>query len=133
VTGRTQYLSCVFAAGGMLAFSVSSAVAAPRDPFTGASARFDEPPQQATNTNVGDWGVAEQHGAATYTLPLAVPPGRLKMEPHLALRYSSRSPVHGGIAAGWKFSRIAWRCDRPFGGSVGAVAVRRTRLPGGVR
>jgi RHS repeat-associated protein len=103
------------AAAGALAFSVSTALAAPSEPFTGASARFDEPPQQGTSVNVGDWGVAEQHGAATYTLPLVVPPGRLGMEPRLALRYSSRSPLRGGIAAGWTLDLPSISVDRSLG------------------
>jgi hypothetical protein len=89
--------------------------AAPSEPFTGASARFDEPPRQNKSINLGDWGVSEQHGSATYTLPIVVPPGRLGMEPRLALRYSSSSPLRGGIAAGWTLDVPSVGVDRSLG------------------
>src|SRR5262249_54387968 len=108
-------LPCLLAALGALLIGVSAAFAAPSDPFTGASAKFDDPPQQAKSINLGDWGVSEQRGAATYTLPLAVPPGRLGMEPHLALRYSSGSPLRGGIAAGWTLDIPSVGVDRSLG------------------
>lgn len=43
----------------------------------------------------------DESGAAHYTLPITVPPGRQGLQPKLALTYSSRNPVRGGIAAGW--------------------------------
>jgi RHS repeat-associated protein len=45
--------------------------------------------------------VSERTGAFSYEYPIAVPPGRLAMEPTLGLRYSSDVPLAGGIAAGW--------------------------------
>jgi hypothetical protein len=115
---RTRLLRCLLAAAGALALGVSPALAVPSDPFTGVTSRFDEPPQQGTSMNLGDWGVAEQQGAATYTLRLAVPPGRLGMEPHLALRYSSRSPLRGGIAAGWTLNIPSVSIDPSLGHEV---------------
>lgn len=82
---------------------VPSALAEPDEPFSGSTPSFDAAPQEAINYNLGDWGVSEQNGAATYTFPIAVPPGRNGMAPSLALRYSSHSPLRGGLAAGWAF------------------------------
>jgi RHS repeat-associated protein len=115
-THTHRFLNCLLIAVlSTFVLSVSSALGAPNDPFNGASARFDEPREEATNLNLGDWGVAEQRGAATYTLPLAVPPGRRGMEPRLALRYSSRSPLRGGIAAGWTLDLPSVTLDRSLG------------------
>src|SRR6266511_5620010 len=111
----SSLLPCLVAAAGALMFRDSSAFAVPSEPFTGASARFDEPPRQDRSINLGDWGVAVQRGAATYTLPLVVPAGRLGMEPRLALRYSSSSPLRGGIAAGWALDLPSVSVDRSLG------------------
>jgi Salmonella virulence plasmid 65kDa B protein len=130
-------LVCLVVAAAVVAVSVAPAGAAPSEPFTGASARFDEAPQQAKTLNVGDWGVSEKRGAATYTIPLAVPPGRLGMEPHLALRYSSHSPLRGGIAAGWTLDLPSVAVDRSLGeettpifrASVGRANGRLVEVP----
>lgn len=53
-------------------------------------------------------------GNATVSVPIAVPPGRLGMEPHLALSYSSASNANGIVGVGWSlsgFSEIA-RCEK---------------------
>lgn len=39
-------------------------------------------------------------GTFTYTIPIRVPPGRVGMEPNLALTYSSRAG-NGPIGVGW--------------------------------
>jgi RHS repeat-associated protein len=46
----------------------------------------------------------DESGAARYTIPITVPPGRQGMQPKLALSYSSRNAVRGGIAVGWVLS-----------------------------
>jgi RHS repeat-associated protein len=91
------------------------AQAAPADPFTGASQSFDAAPKAGINYNVGEWGVADQVGAATYTFAIPVPPGRNGMAPALALRYSSNSPLRGGIAAGWTLSLPTIEQDHALG------------------
>lgn len=104
-------------AGWLVLFllGVSSVLAEPSDPFTGASPSFDAAPEEPENYNVGDWGVAERRGAATYTFPIDVPPGRNGMAPSLALRYSSHSPLRGGIAVGWTLDIPAIRIDTALG------------------
>jgi hypothetical protein len=95
--------------------SISAVLAAPADPFVGVSSHFDEPREDSINYNLGDWGVAEQRGAATYTYPIPVPPGRNGMAPDLALRYSSRSPLRGGLAVGWTFDVPSIGLDHSLG------------------
>ncbi len=52
----------------------------------------------------GDASVSTQTGAFTYSYPIAVPPGRLGMQPSLTLSYSSQAPLTGGLAAGWSLA-----------------------------
>lgn len=49
----------------------------------------------------GDMSVSTQTGAFQYTYPIAVPPGRMGMQPSLALSYSSQGSNYGGVAMGW--------------------------------
>jgi RHS repeat-associated protein len=53
-----------------------------------------------------DASVSTQTGALQYAYPIVVPPGRLGVEPNLALTYSSQAPTYGGIAAGWSLSGL---------------------------
>lgn len=45
-------------------------------------------------------------GAADVTIPLTLPPGRLGMQPHLALSYSSRGG-NGPVGVGWSISGVS--------------------------
>lgn len=88
----------------------------PVDPFAGASPSFNTPAPEPTRHNVGEWGVAEQRGAVTYTYPITVPPGRNGMAPSLVLRYSSQSPLRGGVAVGWNLDDLpSIHADRSLG------------------
>lgn len=75
---------------------------APGDVFlTAAPAKSPSLDEKATSEEATH-SVGES-GTAHYTIPITVPPGRQGMQPKLALSYSSRNPVRGGIAAGWSF------------------------------
>ena len=95
--------------------ATSFSLAAPADPFSGASRSLDSAAPTPTDLNTGDWGVAEQLGAATYTIPIVVPPGRNGMSASLALRYSSQSSLRGGVAAGWTLNIPTIEVDYSFG------------------
>jgi hypothetical protein len=56
----------------------------------------------ATGETAGFFDVTPD-GAATYRIPLWVPPGRNGMQPELALRYDSR--------AGYGLMGVGWRLD----------------------
>jgi RHS repeat-associated protein len=90
----------------------ATAAGAPTDVFNGAAPSLDGRAPDATKIDGGDWGIADQTGAATYTVPLAVPPGRRGMQPSLALRYSSQGALRGGLAAGWTFDLPMIELDR---------------------
>jgi len=121
----------------VLTIGISSVYAAPSAPFSGASPSFDAAPAEGVNYNSGDWGVADQQGAASYTFPIIVPPGRNGMAPSLALRYSSNSPLRGGIAAGWTLDLPSIERDFSLGvdgglqyrANVGSAAGRLVEVP----
>ncbi|MBK8255483.1 MAG: hypothetical protein IPK82_22830 [Polyangiaceae bacterium] len=54
-------------------------------------------------------------GAVEYTIALPVAPNRQNMVPDLALRYSSRNPLRGGVAAGWQLDLPIIERDRSKG------------------
>ena len=73
---------------------------------------LDLAPHDATVGSVGG-DASVQGGAAVYTIPIVLPPGRLGMQPELSLGYSSRSGV--GIAGlGWSLGGLSsvHRCAR---------------------
>gem|GEM_PF-2827531 len=95
------------------------ALAEPTDPFAGASSNFTASPGEIVDFNVGDWGVSQQRGAATYTFPIDAPPGRNGMAPSLVLRYSSQAPLRGGVAAGWTLDIPTIEKDLSLGADAG--------------
>ncbi len=108
----------------LLALGIAPLRAESTDPFNGAAQSFDAKPQDAVNYNAGDWGVSEQRGAATYTYAINVPPGRNSMAPALALRYSSQSPLRGGLAAGWTMTLPSVQLDYSAGYEQGTHIYR---------
>jgi RHS repeat-associated protein len=79
---------------------LTGAFAGVSDPFGGLPSVNTTSPKGA-DFNDGDHGVDEERGAATYSYPIAVPPGRSGMQPSLSLTYSSQAQLRGGIAVGW--------------------------------
>ena len=65
-------------------------------------------------------------GAASYNIPIWVPPGARGIEPHLSLRYNSTGP-DGLLGPGWAVSGISLiaRCNRTWAsdGAPGAITL----------
>jgi RHS repeat-associated protein len=104
---------------GLILAIPGSALGQVQDPFTGATPAFDAAPEEGTNYNSGDWGVSDQNGAVTYSVPIDVPPGRNGMAPSLTLRYSSNLPLRGGLAVGWTFDMPSIEVDLTLGTAEG--------------
>jgi hypothetical protein len=64
----------------------------------------------------GEGDVSPKTGTFQYRVPIAAPPGRLGMEPELALTYSSQSALRGELAAGWSLDIPEIRRDFSDGG-----------------
>jgi hypothetical protein len=73
------------------------------------------PEVEKTEVPSGTYSVSTRTGAARYSYPMTVPPGRRGMEPGLVLSYSSRNPVRGGVAAGWQLDIPSIRIDTSSG------------------
>lgn len=83
-----------------------------RGPAIGGDALEDLPVHDATVGTLAGEAMAEG-GAATYTIPLTLPPGRKGMQPSLSLSYSSRSGA-GTAGMGWSLGGLSsiHRCPR---------------------
>ncbi len=89
----------------LLAVSMTSPLwAAPGDITQVPAPALGADPPKARDLPDGDMSVSTETGALQYSYPIAVPPGRLGMQPSLALTYSSQGATYGGIAAGWSLS-----------------------------
>jgi RHS repeat-associated protein len=87
------------------------------DPFSVNAPAFDTSALAPTTFQRGDYSVSDKTGAATYSYPIVVPPGREGMQPVLALSYSSLAPLRGGLAAGWSLALPAVERDTTGGTS----------------
>jgi RHS repeat-associated protein len=84
--------------------AIGPAYGTPGDIFSTSAPVVGSDPPKETALQAGDSSVSTQTGAFTYNYPIAVPPGRNGMQPHLALSYSSQAPIYGGLAAGWSMA-----------------------------
>ncbi|MBK7193244.1 MAG: hypothetical protein IPH80_12255 [Myxococcales bacterium] len=85
--------------------------AAPADIAAIPAPMLGSDPPKAKDIRDGDASVSTQTGALSYAYPISVPPGRMGMEPKLALSYSSQGAVYGGIADHWSLSIPEIRLD----------------------
>jgi RHS repeat-associated protein len=75
---------------------------------------IDDPQVDPVGSLQGDFSV-DANGAATYTIPIDVPPGRAGHTPKLALQYNSGSG-DGFVGKGWSLTGLSaiTRCPRTF-------------------
>ncbi len=80
-----------------------------------------------TGRTPGQFAVSSS-GAATYSIPLWVPPGPRGMQPHLALVYSSNGSPNGILGRGWSLAGISsiTRCDKTSFEDAAAAPVTLT-------
>jgi hypothetical protein len=89
----------------LVLFALNACVGAPRSDDTGRAEAALETEIAAPVGRVEGVFAVSADGAATYRIPLAVPPGRGGMSPDLALVYDSRAG-HGPLGIGWSLSGL---------------------------
>ena len=78
--------------------------AEPGDIFTVAAPAISDTPARSAAIGSGDASVSSKTGALTYSFPIHVPPGRV--QPGLALSYSSQAPIYGTLSAGFSLEGV---------------------------
>lgn len=104
--------TCLFLLGGFIGRSQAypGAVFVSPAPVSGPAV------SKTTTVPSGSWTVSSSTGAAEFSIPISVPPGRLGMEPSLALVYSSQNPIRGSaVGAGWTLPVPMIRLDTSMG------------------
>jgi hypothetical protein len=102
---RSVRTSFARALAGLLAISMTTPLwAAPGDITQVPAPALGADPPKARDISDGDMSVSTQTGAFQYSYPISIPPGRMGMQPSLALSYSSQGANYGGVAAGWSLS-----------------------------
>jgi len=130
----SKYLRSLALAGptlGILSWTAVQSLQAYPGPVAGTAPVRGPTVQEATEVPTGSYSVSSRTGAAQYTFPIAVPPGRGGMQPSLSLAYSSQNPIRGGIAAGWTMPIAMIRVDTSRG-RIGGVHYASS-LAGGER
>jgi RHS repeat-associated protein len=94
---RPKSVGCIVAIAALL-FGVV-AQSAPKSVYSGSDF-IDALPAATAHGDLE----SQKTGAFSYSFPIDVPPGRLGMQPHVSLGYSSDAPIYGGIASGWSLS-----------------------------
>ncbi len=98
-----------------LLFRLGALRAYPSDVFTGGAPVAGPTVERMNGSDTQPYSVATRTGAAQYSFPIVVPPGRRGMQPSLALEYSSQAPLRGGVAAGWSLPIPQIRVDTSSG------------------
>src|SRR5262249_54204174 len=83
---------------GLLALITRHVISAPNDPVQSFTPDLGGPQFEARAEEAGQFGVSEQTGSPSYLYKFIVPPGRLGIQPNVALVYS---PGSRQIAEGW--------------------------------
>ncbi|NUP11076.1 MAG: hypothetical protein HOW73_33950 [Polyangiaceae bacterium] len=100
---KTRFLSAIAIVTASSLLGQSLAGAYPSDVFATAS-----PVPSPNTTDPADPAHAPENvdatGAVTYSIPVPTAPNRQGLVPSLALTYSSRNPVRGGVAMGWELN-----------------------------
>lgn len=111
----TTYTLCCAVLVGSLIAQVRPSFGRPGSVVTNGSPSPTPPVSDIRDLGAGDMTFASSTGAFQYTYTIAVPPGRLGVQPKLALNYSSQGPLRGGIASGWTMGIPEIKLEYPNG------------------
>lgn len=113
---------------------------APSDVFQNAAPAVGGKVETTKGSHQSGATVDPASGTAQYSYSFTLPPGRLGVEPGLALTYNSRAPLRGGVAAGWTLPIPSIEIDTRTGTAKGlhyvsslSGAARLTAVPEAVR
>jgi hypothetical protein len=125
---RARLLAAAAAAATALLADPHLGSAATSDPFTGSLPAYDMAAPTGRDLSGGTGNASGLRGAASYSYPIAVPPGRLGVQPNVALSYSSAAPLYGNLAAGWSLGIPMIEVDTSAGTNVERYLVNGRRL-----